>query len=295
MFHSVRRGEVDVRGSALRRVGCVGALVGALTPLFVASPALATVHHPTGIFAPFSDCALSDPAVALCLVARLTDGELTIGSRTVPIDRSVTLQTGLVEEEENDRMYTFAGAEDGQTLHKTFLNIPGGLAGIERVTRTTEVTLTPELVGPIGAAEFNEYNLGSEQGPGLTLPIRAKLNNPLLGGNCYVGSASHPLLLTLTDGTTSPPLPNEPIKGVFGEPVTIKEPNGGAGYRRMLRDVGSWVVNNTFAAPVATGCGVLDSALIDADLGLPSPAGHNTAILGGELELATPDAIEESE
>ncbi len=67
-----------------------------LAPLAFASSSLATVHHPTGKFAPFADCPLSNPEVPLCTVATTTSGEFTIGKRTVPINKTITLQGGLV-------------------------------------------------------------------------------------------------------------------------------------------------------------------------------------------------------
>jgi len=63
-------------------------------------------------------------------------------------------------------------------------------------------------------------------------------------------------------------------------------------------------VNNSFAAPVAEGCGsqilfglftgIIDSA-VDSELGLPSAAGHNTAILNGTQEIAIAAAVKASE
>jgi hypothetical protein len=63
-------------------------------------------------------------------------------------------------------------------------------------------------------------------------------------------------------------------------------------------------VNNSFAAPEAEGCGsqilfglftgIIDSA-VDSQLGLPSTAGHNTAILNGNEEIAVAEAVRASE
>jgi len=49
------------------------------------------------------------------------------------------------------------------------------------------------------------------------LPVKIKLENPLLGGECYIGSNTEPIELALTTGATSPPAPNKSIKGKLGE------------------------------------------------------------------------------
>ena len=57
----------------------------------------------------------------------------------------------------------------------------------------------------------------------------------------------------------------------------------------------SSLVDNSFAAPEAQGCGSsrarpLDRA-VNAGLRLPAPAGHNTAILDGTLRDANAPAV----
>ena len=63
----------------------------------------------------------------------------------------------------------------------------------------------------------------------------------------------------------------------------------------MLRLFENSLVDNSFSAPVAEGCGeafaFLIDPLIDAKIGLPSASGHNTAILNGELKTATVEAV----
>jgi hypothetical protein len=55
-------------------------------------------------------------------------------------------------------------------------------------------------------------------------------------------------------------------------------------------------VDDSFSAPAVTGCGLsLYPPVIDSEIGLPSPAGHNTAIIGGSVEMAVAVEIEASE
>jgi len=67
----------------------------------------------------------------------------------------------------------------------------------------------------------------------------------------------------------------------------------------LIAVTGNSLVDNTFAVPRATGCGgslsaFVDSA-VDAQLGLPSSAGHNTAIMDGTIEQVNSNAVRKSE
>jgi hypothetical protein len=280
------------------------ALVIPVAALVVPSAALAVEHHPTGLFAPFADCPLSDPAVELCMVADSTSGEVAIRSTVVPITKTIILQGGAYENTTTHEL-EFVGAEDGNTLSKTPQTVPGGLLGIiapeslplglgqtinklvseglAGVNATTELVATPTL---------NENKLVEGLGTALILPVRIHLENAFLGGSCYIGSKSDPVTLQLTDGTTSPPPPNMPIAGKLGE---IEFEEEGA----LLIIKGNSLVDNSFAVPTAQGCGGLLSLLIDPaidlKLGLPSPAGHNTAILNNTIEQAAAAAVKASE
>jgi len=278
-----------------------------IVPLAVASPALATEHHPTGAFAPFADCPLSNPNVTGCIVASTTSGEFTVGKKTVPINKTITLQGGTITNEETGEV-TFVAAENGETLSKTALYVPGGLFGTkppeswpkeakekfeEMINKgLTGVTETTELAKPASAIKLDTDNLIFEEGVALQLPVKVKLTNFLLGNSCYVGSESDPIILNLTTGTTEPPEPNKPIKGSKGE-LSISE--GGA----LVVLSGGSLVDNAFAAPEATGCGGVFSGLIDpivdSQFGVPAASGHNTAILSGKLEEAVAAAVKASE
>jgi hypothetical protein len=284
----------------------IPALAIPVLALALASPAFATEHHPTGAFAPFADCPLSNAAVTQCIVASTTSGQFTIGKKTVPINKTITLQGGTIPNETGE--LTFVAAEDGNTLSKTPLAVPGGLLGIEAPKSwpkelqerfnefinkgLTGVTETTELAGPASAIKLSTTNLIFEEGVALQLPVKVKLSNPFLGSSCYVGSESNPIVLNLTTGTTSPPAPNKPIKGSAGE---LKIEEGGA----LIVLSGGSLVDNAFAAPAATGCGgffsFLVDPLVDSILGVPAAAGHNTAILTGKLESAYAPAVKASE
>ena len=283
------------------------ALVTPLAALGLASPALATEHHPKGEFAPFADCPLSTPGLSDCVLAESSAGEFTVGNRSVPIRNTITLQGGFIVNEKTG-VLEFVGAENGETLSKTPQYVPGGLFNIvapkylnkeqkekfeEFVNKgITGVTETTELAGPASDIGLSTENLLFEEGTALSLPVKIKLGNAFLGSSCYIGSNSSPIVIDFTTGTTSPPEPNKPIKGAAGkfehnEAFTLITLSGGR------------LVNNSYAAPEVAGCGEPFSSLVDkavdAALGLPAAAGHNTAILEGKLSTANAAAVKASE
>jgi len=290
------------RGARIAVIGGVASVV----MFAMASSALAVEHHPKGEYAPFADCPLSNSQTESCLLAKTESGEFQLAKEKVPIVNTITLQGGLHNTETGQ---SFIGAEAGNTLSKTPQKVPGGLTGlvkcneisniIERIAcelvfenGTTGVNATTELAAPASSIGISVENLLTGTGIALSLPVKVHLENPFLGSSCYIGSNTHPVIIELTTGTTSPPLPNKPITGSPGELefnktftiVTIKKNS---------------LVNNSFAAPAVEGCGGVFSFLIDpivdSKLGLPSAAGHNTAILNGTLKTAEAAAVKASE
>jgi hypothetical protein len=280
-----------------------------MVPLAVASPASAA---PKGEFAVFYDCPLSNAEVQGCIVGKTESGEFVIGTKKtkVPIEKPITLQGGFEEEVSAEFRMPFVEAADGNTLSKTPQNVPGGLIGmvnckeisnpsLRKLCETIEksklnaVAATTELALPTPPATLSSIFLSEASLenpilyeafgiPALGLPVKVKLENSLIGNECYIGSSTEPIVLKLTTGTTKPPAPNAPITGKVGELTSRAE--GG-----ILVIKNNSLVDNLFAVPAAKGCGgkafesVIDP-LIDAKLGLPSPSGNNTAILNGTLE-----------
>lgn len=282
----------------------------------------ASAAEPTGEYSVFKECPLTVPNIDSCVYSNTTSGEVKIGSTSTPITKPIVFQGGETREVtykeievegregpeiefEEEEVRKFVPAANGETLVKTPEPVPGGLAGLVKCNEIHElvaklacslvfengltgVNATTELVGE---ASFSFDALASKE-VGLVMPTRLHLENPLLGSECYVGSASDPVTFHLTTGTTSPPPPNTPISGTPGK---IEIRNGG----KLVIAHEDSAVDNSFAVPTASGCGgllapVIDP-VIDAKLGLPSAAGNNTAILNGTLEQASAGAVEESE
>jgi hypothetical protein len=213
----------------------------------------------------FSNCPYNNPLVITCVYSTTTAGEFVIGKSTVPINKTVVIQGGL-------RAFGFlVPATNGETLSKTPLDVPGGLVGIELPGDFTHVTATAELAGQA------QITTGAS---GISLPLKVKLDNLLLGSNCYVGSEEEPVGLHLIYATTNPPPPNKPIKGN----LVVSTKDGGG----ILVLTGT-LVDNAFAAPAARGCTLLPlvgDLAVNTKVGLPSAAGTNTAIMGGATEEA---------
>jgi hypothetical protein len=249
------------------------ALIGAGALAVIGAPsALAGVQ---GEFKAFNDCPVGNPTTATCVVSETTSGEFKIGKKTVPVNKPVILQGGLAVHSS-----VLIPAEDGNTLSKTALTVPGGLVGLEVLPPLTEVTATAELAGTV---EVNVVNANSGKGVAAVLPLKVKLDNPLLGATCFIGSDAEPVTPMLTTGTTNPPPPNSPISGSTGT-LAVE----GAG--KIVSINNSSLVDNAFAVPGANGCDEPLSLVVDPAIGLvvglPAAAGENTAILNGRLEAA---------
>jgi hypothetical protein len=314
MLKQQRRRVAAIRTRTL--VMAAMALVLPVTALASASPAMA---EPKGIFKIFNQCPTEVPVVTLCNYNVTSSGEFKLGSTTVPINKNVIQQGGLIPtgNPENEREFFGFPAKNGESLSKTALNVPGGLTGLINCEKLVEpfkflckialesgpleVTATTELVATEkNPVILNEVALAEESGTAVTLPIRVHLKNTFLGNSCYIGSESSPLQLHLTTGATSPPKGFESIHGALGTPTTLKEDG-----LRLLHITGNSLVDNTFSAPGSSGCGevtilgikftgFLDET-VNAKSKIPSKAGENVAKLDGELNIATAQHVIESE
>jgi hypothetical protein len=243
------------------------ALVVSLATLRVASSG---GHHPNRDYAPFAGCPLSNPATDICIFAQTESGKMTIGKKTIPISRTVTLQGGVHQDEATGKQ-EFVGAQDGNTLSRVPLLISGGLRDIG-----AHVTATIELAGPASSIGVSTQNLIEARGIGLSLPVKVKLSNQVLGESCYIGSDANPIVIDLTTGGRGKP-GHAKFKDEYNLTL-IKEES---------------LVSDSFAAPQAQGCDGID-ATVDAALGLPVAAKGNEAILNGTLRDANASAVKAS-
>ncbi|WP_408896209.1 hypothetical protein ACJ5H2_14980 [Nocardioides sp. R1-1] len=258
----------------LRR-GLVAA-TAALAPLLTLTPpAHAEEAHP---FEVFRNCPAAQlvaeadsDATTSCVTAAVTGGTFVIGKGTVPVTAESLLSLG---------MATVAGKEKtfgvpGKVFTSSPMQVPGGLLGVPGLERLlpglTDVTATVELA----TTELPQVDILASiyGGEVVALPIKIRLKNALLGGNCYIGSNADPIVLHLTTEKT----------GTF-----TFVPVGESG--SLIHASGGVVVDRSFAVPAATGCGLggLLNGVVNARQGLPSPAGKNSAVLEQEAYLGGP-------
>jgi hypothetical protein len=307
--------------STHRRVAVIAITALMTISAFLSVASTAALAAPKGVFAVFAQCPTSIPGVAICQYVEITSGELAVGPVSVPIDKTIVFQGGLIHTgSPNPNEYFLLPAANGESISPTELDVPGGLRtiiGCNRIKsrdfyrafrrrgacrefshgRAYEDRVTATIEGvasPSNPAVFNLVAIALEKGTGLTFPGRIHLKNPLLGEACYIGSEAHPIELHLTDGTTSPPPPNQPITGKLGEVASEVE-----GEYEAIKITDNTLVDNTFSVPPAEGCGghlsSIINPLVNQTLGLESPAGHNTAILTGTHRIAEIEAVLASE
>ena len=281
-------------------VGVAAVLAALLTTLALASSASAKL---VGEFTKFQFCPFQNLEVRRCTHAVTEGGEVVLGSKESPIVNPVTLQGGLgvVDEEGFQKFY---GATNGETLEKVPQPVPGGLLGLVPPEESpplvaalvelaaenglTGVDAILELARPASEIKISESHIAEVEGLGMKLPVKIRLDNPFLGKNCYIGSEKAPVWWELISGTTEPPPPNEPISGAPGEVEFLEE-------GRILKLSNNVLVDNSWEAPAASGCGgwlaFLVDPVINAASGLPAKAGYNTAILENTIHNATTLAL----
>jgi hypothetical protein len=284
----------------------IGLLIALLAVLAMTASAHATL---TGNYTRFAQCPYSNLEVKKCVYAVTKSGEVTLGSKTVPIVNPVVLQGGAGAIGEDD-FSKFYGATNGITLSKAAQPVPGGLAGLvncKEISNTllrlsceaalengvTGVNSTLELARPASDIRISENHLSGEIDTALELPVKVHLENPFLGSNCYVGSSTAPIIWKLTTGTTNPPAPNTPISGKIGEIEFLEE-------GRIVETQGTTLVDNAWSSPGANGCGgalveLLLNPVVNASSGLPAKAGENTAVLVNEVFQGSAAAIRKND
>jgi hypothetical protein len=245
------------------------AAVAAVVAVAMAAPA-AQAATPAPGFEQFAGCPSPEenPELQGCIRSTITGGFFKLGNKKVPITKPITLSGGI----KGDLTGFSANSKGG--LAKVPLQVPGGVIGLTGLDwlvnfldiDTLQLFAQTELVGK------------PQIGESFTLPIRVKLINPVLGNNCYVGSASNPIHLNLLE-TKSPE---------FKE-----DPSGIATF------INGEFTDKTFSAPGATGCTltlfgfipISINGLVNSQSGLPAPSGTNETVQIQDLELAARELV----
>lgn len=287
------------------RAVCMAMAAMALAALGLAGSASAAL---TGEFKKFEQCPWKTAGVERCMNTLTTGGEVVLGTKKVTLEKPVTIQGGYTEPNEAEEGYAkFFAASNGITISKASQNVPGGLLGIVPPEKSptlvkllsafffenalTGVTSTLELAKSASDIRINENHLAEGQGVVMKIPVKLHLENPFLGKSCFVGSSTSPINWEVRPDTTSPPKPNEPITGNPGELEFLE----GA---RILKLNNVELVDNSWSAPVASGCGgilaFLVNPIINGQIGLPSAAGKNTTRLKNTIYTTTAFAVKKN-
>ncbi|MER5839823.1 hypothetical protein ABT099_05810 [Streptomyces prasinus] len=270
------------------------ATVSALTALgaFVSmGTATAAETALNGEWAPFTRCPVDAPAMLAadglqktpqCVVSTSASGTIKLGKTTV-VTGKTNLQLGVVQNADGTSSVV---APSSGALVADSATVPGGLLGlmcpsdvpvITAICKTLDdatlnkITATMESVGTPYAFDQTAGILTDM--PIVALPVRIHLENPLLGGKCYIGTAANPILLR-PENRTYP----EFGMSFFRSDGTPDE----AGEMSRINLTGATQNDSSFAVPAATGCGLnvgLINAAVNAKTGLPSAAGNNSLTL----------------
>jgi hypothetical protein len=164
--------------------------------------------------------------------------------------------------------------------------VPGGIIGLTGLTWLAEV-LGIEALTLYAATELaGTPRIHGEGASELELPIKVHLINSTLGNNCYVGSASSPIVLHLTTHTSGK------LTGV--EPEVHFDPS-----TEILHLNNAKFVDGTFSAPSASGCvltlfgfiPISINGLVNSESGLPAASGTNETTQVTDEEIAEPSRV----
>ncbi|GAA4481329.1 hypothetical protein GCM10023094_29290 [Rhodococcus olei] len=212
------------RHGFLTRLALVGVASGGALAFAVPTATAAPTPVPGG--------AVCDPAVGEgCLSVVVNGGTFDNNGFTLPIKDGDLVIAGTLAPDG-----PIVPRNDGHFgVYSKPMQVPGGVLGVDLplnnlfgltgVTSQVEATETPTINGLV--TDFD-----------LTMPARLKIDNPLLGDNCYIGSPENPVVFELNKGPEMP-------EGHFEDPY----PAGTAWLTNIHNEAAD------FALPGATGCG----------------------------------------
>src|SRR5262245_56153609 len=255
-----------------------------------------------GDWGPFNRCPVDDPvmnaadgvnAIALCLASDSPSGIFKAGNIPVATGEN-NLQLGAV-------LDNVAGTQTavqpvGGAIVADPISTPGGFLVLacpssdpplsnlcDSATRDPRLNDVQAIVQVAGDPSNLDVLAGGSVGQVIvTLPIKIKLESPLLGGHCFIGSDDDPIVLNIAN-TVAPSFEIE-----FFDPDGTPNPSSSAIMARFFLP-GATQGDSSFAVPAATGCGPGGSAdaAINSRLGLPSPSGNNNIVLNDATSYLT--------
>ena len=263
-----------------RTIAATVAVLAALAALGVAAPAMATsIQHEFDLFA---HCPLGNPEVNGCVYSTTTSGEFKIGNSTVPINKTIVLQGGLTE--------VSPFLDPGRRRRNP---VADPTAGAGRAARHRTARQPHRSQRDLGTGRDRSKSTSRRSAPrkalAVVLPMKVKLDNPLLLNACYIGSDSEPIDTAPDDGH------DQPAVGHAHRSPAAPECCRSSGAGKIDIFANNSLVDNTFPVPGANGCGgplapVVDLS-VDLKEGLPAAPGASTAKLTGTLSEASATAV----
>ena len=242
----------------------LGALVVAVAAVAMVAP-VASATTPAPGFEQFAGCPshAENPKIEGCIYSKVTSGHFKMGNKDVPITNPIVLSGGT----ENELLGFAYNSKGGMPPVKQ--KVPGGVIGL------TGLTWLAEFLGSEALTLYAATELAGQPALGFTnisLPIKVHLINRALGNNCYVGSTSNPINLSM-NVTAAPKIGFTPL-GILTLDATYAD--------------------KTFSAPGASGCvltlfgfiPISINGLVNAASGLPAASGTNETVQTIHTEIA---------
>lgn len=274
------RGVRGTRGRTLTLTAAAGLAAATLVAI---TPGAASADALPDNLKKFANCPVNDPDVTSCVFIDTKDTRIKMGKFDLHSPDPITLEFGMKFDWDTFETSVVAPTNGQNVMTASPIEVPGGILGIPGAgVGPLAAYATPELTAlPKVSMVYLRNGLGSA----FDLDLRAKISNPftdaltILGTKCHVGSASDPIPLRLTTGTTNPPAPNTPISGQFNDATQVGQPLGGLKFPDIL------TVDNAFRAPGAHSCGLTGAlnGVINLQGGLPSAAGKNAAEMTSDV------------
>ena len=250
----------------------LGRSLGALAMAVAAIAVFASVASakPKPPYEQFAGCPSTTPGISSCIHSVVKSGHFKIGSKEVPIEKSIPLTGGFGE---LTGPISF-NSEGGLGVVKQ--KVPGGVIGLTGLTWLAEF-LGSEALTLYAAAELAGTPI-AEGLEALRLPIKVHLINGALGSKCYIGSTSSPIALHLL-ATSKPEV-------AFDFETEILHVNNGG------------FADKTFSVPGANGCvltlfgfiPISINGLVNSESGLPAASG-NEAVQVIDTELVEAELV----
>ncbi|WP_019631107.1 hypothetical protein [Actinomadura atramentaria] len=240
--------------------------LGALGPTAHAAPTApaAPIDDPASLINPRTDCPPDYPPGSqypICLILLVGGGSMKLGGLTQQIDQPIKIVVQNLITADGDLKDTYT-AMSGEPM-----TIPGGVLGVLGLPDVPFLSSLPLFQVKVQAQYAGKFAINL---PNVNLKMKIKVENPLLGDTCTIGTDEDPIDMNLNAdlGNLTIVKEGDPDRP-FDDPSVMRVP----------------AEENTFSVPKTSGCGFL-APIIDWAVGLPSASGQNSAHFDSYLTIA---------